>query len=150
MKVFNKAAILTVVGALLLVGGSASPAYAVADSDVRIGTRVSDANGSCNAGDIAENTHVKVCFGAAEDKLYVMDKDNDGRSAYGRFDTGWVGPAKACRNPYGQGTWVVCDYDLPEYIMAKFQGFTQDNQGFFNPEHDHTGWVYECTTAGGC
>ena len=141
--------IVAAAAALLLVGTS-TPASAVGDGDVRLGTLVPDANGSCNAGDIAENTHVKVCFGATADKLYVLDKDNDGRSAYGRFDTGWVGYQKACRNKYGQGKWVVCDYDLTEGIMAKFQGFTQDNEGIFNPEHDHTGWIYECTTAGAC
>lgn len=149
MKITKKIALVGAIAATFVLGGI-SPAHAVSDSDVRLGTLVPDANGSCNPGDVAENSHVKVCFGAPADKLYVLDKAGDGRSAYGRFDTGWVGDEKACRNKHGKGKWVVCDYDLPEYIMAKFQGFTQDNEGFFNREQDHTGWVYECTTNGGC
>jgi hypothetical protein len=148
MHLFRKGAASLAAG-LLLVGVTSSPANAVSDSQTRIGVRVADANGSCADGS-AENTHVKVCFDPGSDRLYVKDKDTDGRSAYGMFDGGWVGDRDACRNPYGAGTWVMCDYDLQEYIMAKYQGFTQDNEGTFNFERDHTNWDYECTTLGGC
>jgi hypothetical protein len=137
-------ATVAVAAAAMVVGGYSAPAHA--ETGVRIGVRVSDANGAC-ANKSASNGHVKVCFGAAADKLYVQDRYQDGRSAYGAFG---YGDYATCRNPYGVGTWVVCDYDLPEKTIYKYYGFTQDNEGAYNPMHDITAPAYECTTLGGC
>jgi hypothetical protein len=77
----RKGAVAVAAAAMVVVGGYSVPAHA--STGVRTGVRVADANGSCGAGKVAENGHVKVCFGSTADKLYVYDKDKDGRSAYG-------------------------------------------------------------------
>lgn len=111
--------------ALFIVGLGASPAAA----DIRVGTRVSGPDGAC-ANTSASNSHVTVCFAAYGDYLYVKDGDNDGRSAYGYFT--WPGDRDDCRNPYGVGTWVRCNYDLPENMRISYKGYTRDNEGAIN------------------
>jgi hypothetical protein len=124
---------IAVISALALAAlvGAAAPATA----DIRIGTQVSGSAGAC-ADTSASNGHVTVCYQADGDYLYVKDGDSDGRSAYGYFT--WPGDRDTCRNPYGYGTWVRCNYDLPEGMRIMYQGYTQDNGGLFDPKHDWT------------
>lgn len=125
---------------------TAAPAHAIGDSQVKTGTKVSGPDGACGDDDNASNTNVTVCFKAYGDKLYVKDGEADGRSAYGQFDSDYVywngGDTKACRNPYGAGTWVVCDYAIVEGTSVKFRGFTQDNEGTINLERNEV-WGYD-------
>jgi len=114
---------------VLLAGIGATPAYA---ADGRAGTKVSDPNGAC-ADNSVGNTHVQVCYLDYGDKLYVKDKEADGRSAYGYIT--WP-DKEPCRNSYGAGTWVMCNYDIPEDMRILYKGYTQDNEGYFNPWHD--------------
>lgn len=104
----------------------AAPAHAIGDSQVKTGTKVSGPDGACGDNDNASNTNVTVCFKAYGDKLYVKDGEADGRSAYGQFDSDYVywngGDTKACRNPYGAGTWVVCDYAIVEGTSVSSAG----------------------------
>lgn len=118
--------------AVMVVALGAAPASAA----VRVGTLVSGPNGAC-ADTSASNSHVTVCYQADGDYLYVKDGDNDGRSAYGYFTWGGEGRDE-CRNPYGQGTWVRCNYDLVEGWRIMYQGYTQDNQGAINIKRDWT------------
>ncbi len=122
---------VTGAAATLVLTAGISPASAA----VRIGTQVSGPNGAC-ADTSASNSHVKVCYQATGDYLYVKDDAKDGRSAYGSFT--WPDNKDTCRNPYGNGTWVRCNYDLPENMRIMYLGYTQDNEGTFNPIHDKT------------
>lgn len=140
-------------GTVPLVAGSvafAAPAAAdeYPDPDyVKIGTRVSGPNGSCADGKKASNDHVVVCFKEYGDKLYVKDAKKDGRSAYGEFDEHYTtfngGDYKSCRNPYGVGTWAVCDYAIAENTRVKFFGYTRDNEGAGNIVRDATSFVFD-------
>lgn len=133
----------------MLSVGIAAPAHAVGSGEVREGTLVSGPGASCNdTADNADNSYVKVCFEPDGDYLYVRDDEQDGRSAYGRFDSGWEPGRDACRNKHGIGTWVRCNYDITEGRPAKFQGFTQDNAGWLNPERNHTAWAYDMNVNG--
>lgn len=118
-----------------------APTTAVAADDVKIGTRVAGPNGACADGQNANNSHVRVCFKAYGEKLYVKDKAQDGRSAYGRYEYPYN--LKTCRNRSGNGTWVVCDYSIPEGRQVKFRGYTRDNEGTFNWIRDRTSWAYD-------
>lgn len=134
--------------ALALVGTQATAAQAL-PQQIKIGTRVSGPDGACADGDNAANDHVRVCFKAHGDKLYVQDRAQDGRSAFGWFNAAETafagGDTAACRNPYGKGTWVVCDYSILEHTRVKFMAFTHDMDGGVgdNPaafSKDETGW----------
>lgn len=116
--------------ALVLTTLAAAPASA-AD---RTGTRVSGPSGACSNAQ-ASNTNVTVCYQAAGDYLYVKDGEADGRSAYGYFHTF---SRDHCRNPYGAGTWVRCNYDLPEDFRIIYQGYTKDNEGAINIKRNFT------------
>jgi hypothetical protein len=127
---------MTAATGVLLAASVAAPAQA----DDRLGTRVSGPEGSC-ANKSIENAHVKVCFAAFGEWLYVQDKAADGRSAYGQILVPEV--KDPCRNKFGAGTWAKCNYSVPEYLFVMYQGYTQDNGGLFDPKHDITDLIRE-------
>ena len=136
------------VTAITAVAAPAASADESADPDyVKTGTRVSGPANACSDGSNARNGHVKVCFAEVGDKLYVYDADRDGRSAYGEFDEHFTafagGDYKACRNPYGEGTWAVCSYSILPNTRVKFFGYTRDNKGVINLVRDYTTFVYD-------
>lgn len=103
--------------------------------------------GVCNNdGRDSRNSYVGVCFDPSGDKLYVQDREADGRSAYGYFNDSRIS-AEACRNSRGNGNWVVCSYgtQVPEGIAAYFVGYTKDNEGILNPWRNIAPQAVECT-----
>jgi hypothetical protein len=124
--------------AALAIGVGAAPASAA--DGVREGVKVAGPDGACSNAQ-ASNTYVTVCYQANGDYLYVKDGEADGKSAYGYFT--WPGDKDHCRNSYGAGTWVRCNYDLPEDMRIMYEGYTQDNEGFFNPKGNWTGEANE-------
>ncbi|MEO6500909.1 MAG: hypothetical protein ABIQ09_03255 [Jatrophihabitantaceae bacterium] len=111
-------------------------APAQAAESFQVGTLVSGPDGACTKY-MAANTHVKVCFAAYGEKLYVQDRAADGRSAIGELTFSTVG----CRNKYGSGTWVRCDYNIPEGWHTTMIGSTRDFEGIINRTFDVTGEV---------
>lgn len=102
----------------------------------QVGTVVPGPDGACQKY-MAANSHVKVCFAPLGEKLYVQDRASDGRSAIGELEFSSVG----CRNKFGEGTWVRCDYEIPEGWHTTMIGATRDFEGTFNFTRDVTGEV---------
>lgn len=115
-----------------LVAGAA-PAAASADEVVVTGEKVRGPGTACE-GNNASNDHVKVCFQPDGEWIYVRDQDSDGRSAYGQV----AGRDRHCRNPYGDGTWVRCNYSFREGTGVSFRGYTKDNGSWPNPKRNET------------
>lgn len=133
MKIMRTAAAGCLASALAITM-VASPADAA--EKYKLGTKISGPGSNCNKY-MAANTHVKVCWQPDGEKLYVYDGSADGRSAVGETDWSLTG----CRNKYGKGTWVVCDYDFVEGHKTDMRGFTRDFEGLTNWVHDITGDV---------
>ena len=116
---------------------AAAPSAASADG-VDIGQKVRGPGNACQGNSVG-NDSVKVCFQPDGEYLYVKDKDADGRSAYGDMMSGY----DDCRNPYGKGTWVRCNYAFREGTPVGFRGFTKDNEGRINWTRDETEWTQD-------
>lgn len=108
------------------------PAGASAE-EIEIGQKVPGPGSACK-GNNAVNDSVKVCFQPGGEWLYVKDKDADGRSAFGEI----ANRDRRCRNPYGKGTWVRCNYSYPDGHTVTFRGYTRDNEGAINIMRNET------------
>ncbi|PTL54864.1 hypothetical protein [Paraconexibacter algicola] len=114
------------------------PVSVASAEEVQIGQKVKGPGKTC-AGNVAENDNVKVCFRRDGEYLYVQDKAADGRSAYGQL----ADRDRHCRNPYGKGTWVRCDYSYREGSTVAFRGYTRDNEGSINIMRNETRYTSE-------
>jgi len=123
---------LSLVLAALVVG----VAPATASAEIVIGDRVGSPGDACD-GNNAENDNVKVCFQQDGEWLFVKDVAADGRSAYGEIEN----RDRICRNLYGQGTWVRCNYSFREGSAVTFRGYTKDNEGSANLIRNLTTWT---------
>lgn len=134
MKKSVRRAIVVCAVAGFSVVATVSPAQAA--ESFQVGTLVAGPDGACQQY-MAANNHVKVCFDPYGEKLYVQDRAQDGRSAIGELAFSTMG----CRNKFGEGTWVRCDYDIPEGWHTTMIGSTRDFEGTFNWTQDITGEV---------
>lgn len=59
-----------------------------------------------------------ACYKSHGDYIYVSDMKSDGRSAIAAFEDmtseNVMYRQGVCRNPYGKGTWVRCNYEFRE------------------------------------
>lgn len=116
--------------AALALALTAGPAAA---EQIEVGKKVRGPGHACK-GNHASNDHVTVCFASKGEWLYVKDGEADGRSAYGQI----IGRDRHCRNPYGAGTWVRCNYSFREGSVVTFRGYTRDSGAWPNPMRNET------------
>ncbi len=121
------------IAAAVAVG--AAPGVASAE-EIEIGQKVRGPADACTGNDVS-NDNVRVCFRSDGEWLYVQDREADGRSAYGQI----ANRDRHCRNPYGQGTWVRCNYSFREGSPVSFRGYTRDNEGRINLMRNETIWT---------
>ena len=62
----------------------------------------------CDAGHISVNTYVKVCWETSNNRLWVQDREADGRRAVGLVLFG--GSTWECQMTGGAGKWNWCEY----------------------------------------
>lgn len=118
---------------LVTAAASLGVAPAASAEEIVIGKKVKGPAGACQ-GNHVENDNVKVCFHPDGEWLYVKDVAKDGRSAYGQI----ASRDRHCRNPYGRGTWVKCNYSFREGTPVSFRGYTRDNEGRVNLMRNET------------
>ncbi|MGH3648117.1 MAG: hypothetical protein ACRDTM_13210 [Micromonosporaceae bacterium] len=93
------------------------------------------------------DTHVKMCIKFVGDYVYVKDKYSDGRSAVGEVHGPentypWDMVQRLCRNRYGTGTWVKCNFNWPENNCWTIKAHT------FNAENND--WIERFRKSGVC
>lgn len=118
---------------LVAVAAAGLTAPSAASAGETIGQKVRGPQGACKDNWVS-NDSVRVCFHPRGEHLYVQDRDADGRSAYGEITS----RDDVCRNPYGAGTWVRCNYSFREGTNVFFRGYTQDNEGRINWKRNET------------
>lgn len=123
----------TVASLVAAVAAAGLTVPAAASAGETIGKKVRGPAGACKDNWVT-NDNVQVCFHPRGEYLFVKDKASDGRSAYGEITS----RDDVCRNPYGAGTWVRCNYSFREGSPVTFRGYTQDNEGSINWKRNET------------
>jgi hypothetical protein len=67
----------------------------------------------CRDATLATEPDVYICVRKSDDVVWVKDTEADGHSAVGEVTTNDE-VTRVCRNRYGSGTWVKCDWNWVE------------------------------------
>jgi hypothetical protein len=127
---FKTGTLACVTGGLLAVVAAVPPAASAYEWD--IAKRGNPPGGM----PCAKTSRSKVCFQTKGDKIWVLDRKRDGRSALGAW--GVDGRFGYCRNRSKYGNWARCNKDFPEYTDVKFLAGTYNKSGP-GPD-DHIYW----------
>lgn len=142
-----RAGLLAVVAVSAAVFAAPSPSMAAGDQFV---SNCQDPYTSCQDGTLMSGApsnpdrecwnslgtyhDVSVCIVYYGDIVYVRDNDADGHSVIGQVDSEVGNPytTRLCRNHYGSGTWVRCDFNWDERGWKYVYGGEIINSVYYN------------------
>lgn len=87
----------------------------------------------------AQNTYVRVCFVPKTNRVYIQDREADGRAAIGRTHGLFNGHMKNCTWSGGNGTWGSCLTAVPEGGVVYQRGYVWNKSTGYKGKHTAVG-----------